>query len=153
MRSYNIGKKAQADETLVHLPIMFYVIYVVVVIAVLLNLFIAKSVNIEQTELKIISSRMIHESSYYDPELERFVEGTIDFNKAKEEEFDKNINYAKANRIAAKITMVDNSIDYNSKLYTRIRPRAGYDATLAKTNIFLIDGSGSGKYSNVEVVT
>ena len=155
MRSYNIGKKAQSDETLIHLPIMFYIIFVVIVIAVMLNVFINRSVNIENAELKIISNRLIHESSVYDKETGRTYEGQIDSKELTEGKIDKAINYGGDNRLSAKISYDGWATSYNEKWYTRIRPRVGYDAKRTISEVFVTDVSNNlkGAEETIEAVT
>ena len=151
MRSTRIGKKAQVEEHLIHFAIMFYVIYIIIVLVIVINIFLRTTIDIDETELRIITSRMLHEASAYDKETGRTYAGIIDSSALNEEKMNKAIYFGKERRLGAKIKAGDTEIDYNSKWLERLKPRVGYDVKKAETNAYMVY-NGEGKTAKIEAV-
>ncbi|MBI2574388.1 hypothetical protein HYV82_00715 [Candidatus Woesearchaeota archaeon] len=152
MRGTRIGKKAQVEEHLIHVAIMFYVIYIIVVLTIVLSIFLSVTLDTQETELKVISARLVHEASFYDKDTGRTYAGVIDSNSAKEESINKAINFGREIRLAARATIGDIAIKYNDAWFERLRPRVGFDVKKAETEAYVV-ADGEAKKARIEAIT
>ncbi len=148
MRSARINKKSQIDEMLTHIMIIAFVIIVVVTVVTVYFVYTNQKIQIEDSELRITSNRLINEISTYDLDTGRTYIGVIDSQKKPDIE----IAYKAEARIGAKIQMENDAITFNEKWFNRLKPRAGYDAKKIESNAYLII-NGEGIPAEIEAVT
>ena len=152
MRSRRNGKKAQ-HELMSHLMLAVYVIYVGVTSVSFYYMYGSEKTKIEQTELGIMSKRVVYEASTYDAETGRTYIGLIDSKSATEEQLNKEINFGKTEvRIGVRIKTKDSTITYNGKWFDRLNPRAGQDVEKEREYAYLII-QGKGEAARIEAVT
>lgn len=155
MRSTRIGRKAQVEEHIIHVPTMLFVAYVFVALITVKLVFEAKKVDIEKTELSILANRLVHESSAYDKDTGRTYTGVIDKDAVKDENLQKSMHFGRERRLGIKAKAGEDGgteINYNRKWFERLMPRAGYDTEKIEEEAYIVN-DGEGKIMRIEAVT